>query len=96
MTSESCKQWRKKNPNYTKQWNDKFNPQRLKYKGKQIRINVNPRTGVCSWCGRQDMQTQMHHFAEYHDDDPLKDTIELCASCHKKEFWRLKQENDSK
>lgn len=25
---------------------------------------------------------------KYHDDDPLKDTVELCASCHGKQHGR--------
>lgn len=37
------------------------------------------------------IETQMHHFAEYHEDDPLKDTIEICQQCHAKESWRLGQ-----
>ena len=32
----------------------------------------------------------MHHI-KYHDDDPLKDTVELCVSCHNKEGFRLGQ-----
>lgn len=47
-----------------------------------------PRKGICSKCGAVkgiDCKiTHMHHL-EYHPEDPLKDTIELCSSCHKKE-----------
>jgi hypothetical protein len=65
-----------------------------------------PRKGKCEWCGKRvgDMYfggkrrnklmileyTQIHHIV-YHDDDPLKDTVELCSSCHTKEGLRLGQ-----
>ena len=29
-------------------------------------------------------RTGLHHF-QYYDNDPLKDTMELCNSCHRKE-----------
>ena len=57
------------------------------FKGKTIALHHNPRTGVCKICGRmkgKNLQTtHMHHF-EYHEDDPLRATIEVCVSCHKK------------
>jgi hypothetical protein len=59
------------------------NPRLLHYKDKFIFLKENPRKGICSWCGKKGI-TQMHHFAEYHDDDPLKDTVEICVACHKK------------
>ena len=58
--------------------------------GKLIRVKENPRKGVCQWCGKKGF-TNIHHFAEYHEDDPLKDTVELCASCHTKETRRLEK-----
>jgi NAD-dependent SIR2 family protein deacetylase len=73
------------------------------FKGKQKYVGFNPRKGICSNCGRKSgekyivedeeiiVKTGMHHFGEYHDDDPLKDTIELCQSCHMKETWILGQ-----
>jgi len=63
-------------------------PKRIGYKGKQVYIEFNPRIGVCNLCravaGVDCKTTHMHHI-EYNDDDPLKDTIELCASCHRKQ-----------
>src|SRR5215510_2843204 len=52
------------------------------------------RIGVCNWCrgvvgqinaitGLLCKRTSMAHM-EYHDDDTLKDTIELCDTCHTK------------
>lgn len=51
------------------------------------------RKGVCVFCGAKKgdihpnsgkvILTVRAHI-EYHDDDPLKDTIELCQSCHRK------------
>jgi hypothetical protein len=40
------------------------------------RGNINPNTG-------KPIQTHRAHI-EYHEDEPLKDTIELCATCHRK------------
>lgn len=37
----------------------------------------------CSNCGKRTERTEMHHM-QYHDDDPLRDTIELCVQCHRK------------
>lgn len=58
------------------------------FKDKRILLKENPRTNICSECGRQypeDLkhQTVMHH-EHYDSDDPLEDTIELCKSCHGK------------
>jgi Zn finger protein HypA/HybF involved in hydrogenase expression len=79
---------------------------KLLNKNKRIRIHLkdNPRTGQCQSCGLEIGDsylncwgkkatvklTQIHHLA-YHADDPLKDTIELCPSCHSKESYRLGQ-----
>lgn len=59
---------------------------RLSYKGKLVYLNIRPRTGICSSCGKsvhrgEIKRTHMHHI-QYHDDDVLKDTQELCAACH--------------
>ena len=67
----------------------KSHERRITYKGMRIQLKFNPRTGKCKWCGREG-KTEIHHI-EYHDDDPLKDTIELCKSCHGKETYRLGQ-----
>jgi len=105
------KQWRKDNPDKVKQSNKKWglithpkwnpitspinNPRRLNYKGKQIYLKENPRTGICSSCGKGVgegiKKTSIHHI-QYHDDNPLKDTIELCSGCHRKETCRLRRE----
>jgi len=76
---------------HNKIYNPIYQPRRIVFKGKRISIKKNPRIGVCNWCravvGIDCKQTQMHHV-EYHDDDVLKDTIELCVSCHGKESMR--------
>ena len=59
------------------------NPRRMRFKGKHIMLKQNPRTGICSKCGKKGL-THIHHI-EYHDDNPLKDTIELCVGCHNKQ-----------
>jgi hypothetical protein len=70
-----------------------YNKCSVLYKGKKIRLDFNPRRGVCRKCGVKVgngiKQTNIHH-KKYHDDDVLKDTIELCNRCHKREHARLK------
>ena len=86
------------NPNRSKEtikkYNDRNNLKILVFKGKRILLKENPRKGVCSWCGAVKgvncKLTNMHHV-QYHEEDVLKDTIELCASCHSKETTRLKK-----
>jgi hypothetical protein len=60
-------------------------PKRIVFKGKRLQLKHNPRTGQCTDCHRRIgegiKRTAMHHI-EYHEDDPLKDTVELCVGCH--------------
>jgi len=74
------------------------NERRIKFRNKQVTLSHNPRTGYCSWCTNNIhdgscKKTQIHH-REYHEDDFLKDTVELCASCHRKETIRLSRSDD--
>jgi hypothetical protein len=89
---------------YCKTCNDKrfINPGLLYFKNRQVRLKESVRKGQCQKCGKKigdsyiDCEglkaavklTHIHH-REYHDEDPLKDTIELCVSCHIKESWDL-------
>jgi hypothetical protein len=61
----------------------------VNYKGKTIQLDFEPRKGICSDCGIRDEHTHLHHI-NYHDDDPLKDTIELCRFCHAKQHRKKK------
>ena len=84
------REYRKKHPEYNLINNAKWNPinnpinnpKAIKFKGKRTHVKENPRTGICSKCGYNG-RTAMHHL-QYHKEDPLKDTIELCLSCHGK------------
>jgi hypothetical protein len=58
----------------------------MHFKDKRIRnLRDIPRIGQCQRCGKKIgegiKRTNLHHIL-YHDDDPLKDTIELCVRCH--------------
>lgn len=69
-------------------WHPITNSRRLKFKDKQVYIQSNPKTGYCSYCTNNIhngscKKTDIHHI-QYHEDDPLKNTIELCVSCHNK------------
>jgi hypothetical protein len=77
----------KRTPETIKKFNERNNPKVIQFKGRSIILNDNPRKGICSWCGKKGF-TNMHHI-QYHDDDPLKDTVEICSSCHGKETSRL-------
>lgn len=67
-------------------------PRRIHFKGKDIQLKENPRKGICELCGNikgiSCQKTNMHHL-EYHPEDPLKDTIELCPKCHWEEHKKL-------
>ena len=76
-----------KNPIYNKKWNHINNKRRQSYKDRIVYLKNDPRKGICQLCGAirgKDCQlTSMHHI-HYHDDDPTRDTIELCNPCHRK------------
>lgn len=82
------------NPKETKESRKKRSARHITYKGKRRRVPEPPRIGVCNWCravaGEINTQrnilcdvTHVNH-EEYHDEDPLKDAIELCVPCHRK------------
>ena len=86
--SEINRRYRENHPDIIKRSNKKWNPinnpiinkNQIRFKDKKIYLGFNPKTGVCSLC-RYQGKTHMHHI-KYHPEDPLKDTIELCISCH--------------
>lgn len=68
---------------------------RILFLDKRIQLDKNPRIGKCSMCGTTG-RTEIHHI-KYHKNDPLKDTIEVCAHCHRLREqlyneWRTKTE----
>lgn len=67
-------------------WTPIYNSRKINFKGKRIFFKENPRTNICSQCGRRHpeqlkRQTCLHH-AIYDEKHPLEHTIELCNSCH--------------
>ena len=68
----------------------KHNRRRVSFKGRQIHVESCPRLGQCPECGRKvgvdAIKMTNRHHDEYHNDDVLKDTRELCVSCHMKEL----------
>jgi len=84
---EYNKQWHLNNLDKARQYEIYRNSKNILFKGKRTNTGQLPRTGYCSLCDNNIYdgtckRTSIHHFAQYHDDDPLKDTIELCNSCH--------------
>lgn len=84
-------QWRLKNPEKyaaqiersTQKLKDSgYITNRVLFKAKRILLEQNPRLGICSMCGQKG-RTEIHHI-KYHNADPLRDTIEVCARCHRK------------
>ena len=75
-----------------------YNTRRFLFRDKQFRANKNPRIGVCNWCRAvcpfDCKKTDLHHVT-YHEEDPLKDTIEICNSCHKKFHLELRRGGNS-
>ncbi len=68
-------------------WNTITTHNRINPKGKgNIYLGFNPRKGICSKCGFKG-RTDIHHL-QYHND-LLKDTMELCRSCHMRESRTL-------
>ena len=70
----------------TAQMFKEYNSRRIEFKGKNISFKENPRTNVCSVCGRKypdelKEQTCIHHI-KYDPENPLANTVELCRSCH--------------
>jgi hypothetical protein len=94
-----------RNPIDNKKWNPIFDSRQLLYRYKTIVLNERKLKGQCELCMRKIgdpfidcegkpakvKKTSIHHYGEYHDDDPLKDTIEVCNSCHMKQTWKLGQ-----
>ena len=82
---------------YRREYNKKQIPRLLLFKGRVKTMKEPPRIGFCNICKKnigdeylnykgepvKIKQTHIHHI-NYHSDDVLKDTIELCASCHRK------------
>ena len=89
---------------YLKKYSDKNNVRILIFKNKHLYLKTKPRKGKCELCGKKVgeeyinskgkivimKQTNIHHI-QYHDNDPLKDTVELCVSCHNIETTRLEK-----
>ena len=68
----------------------------LYYKGKKIYFDFHIRCGVCNLCRAVEKidtySTQRHHDNDiYFDEDPLKNTLEICVSCHAKETFNTKE-----
>ncbi len=76
------------NPKLNPIHNPKFNARSINFKGRIINVGFDVRTSVCSLCRKQG-KTHIHHM-KYHNEDPLRDTIELCARCHAKEHVKLR------
>lgn len=88
--------YRKKHPDkqaeYAKRNHDK-DPERFNQKfkksltflGKRIFLGYNPRTGICSKCGKN-TKTHLHH-ERYERINPVNHTVELCTGCHKRLHW---------
>ena len=73
----------------------KHNRRRVSFKGRQIHVESCPRLGQCPECGRRvgvdAIKITNRHHDEYHNDDVLKDTRELCVSCHMKEHIKIRK-----
>jgi hypothetical protein len=59
---------------------------RITFQNKRLELDFKRRKGICEECGKKvgidGIKITARHHDEYHDYDPLKDTRELCISCH--------------
>jgi hypothetical protein len=74
---------------------------RIRFKTKRIHMKTDFRTHQCQLCRNKigdeyinskgkkayTKKIDIHHI-QYHEDEPLKDTIEICRSCHSKITWK--------
>ena len=102
ITPEQRERKKFHNDRRTKEVIARDNKKRFLFRNKIVRSKQTLRIGKCSWCikkigdtyinhlGKLDIieKTHIHHI-RYHYDNPEKDTIELCPSCHMKESRRL-------
>jgi len=86
-----------RNPEKVKARNAKTRINRVTFKNKRVRVGrgFNPRTGICSKCGKsvqkgEIKRTNIHHD-QYDEQNPLAHTRELCPSCHRKEHIMLER-----
>ena len=94
-----------KHKKYTKEEMRERNARRIRFQNKYPHLKINPRKYQCSICCNKigdeyinckgeiakTKKIDLHHIT-YHDNDFLKDTIEMCASCHTKESRRMLKE----
>ena len=59
---------------------------RIRFRGKRVYNKSEVlRIGVCNWCRGVvpfDCKITDTHHESYHEEDPLRDTIEICPKCH--------------
>lgn len=83
------------------EWHPITNKLRIRFLSKQLYIEQNPKIGVCNWCravkgqintqlDKLCKQTHMNHES-YHENNILKDTIEVCSSCHRRYHENMKK-----
>jgi len=63
----------------------------IRFKDKRIKLERNPRSGICSECNFKGL-TNMHH-EKYDEFNPLAHTIELCVKCHTNKHPRLRDKH---
>ena len=78
---------------------DYHNKRRFKFINQIIFADEPPRIGVCNLCRAvvpfDTKRTNMHH-EKYHTNAPLKDTLEVCNSCHNRIGWETGLYHDKK
>ena len=83
---------------FNEKYNLIHHPKRILLKNLRLKLDNNPRKGQCEKCGlkigdeyinyygkKTTIKTTNIHHINYHENDPLKDTIELCVPCHNKQ-----------
>jgi hypothetical protein len=99
---QKCFDYYVHNPAWNKETSEKWNPingpKHMFFISKIMILEERILKGICELCGnikgKNCKKTDMHHI-DYHEDDPTKDTIELCSSCHGKESRLQKKLRDN-
>ena len=92
--SKDQKKFRESHLDYVDKMNKQRGDTRISFKEKHIRLDLPPRTGVCSICGKKypkelKRRTILHHD-EYDEKNPLSYTREVCQGCHNKIHFKGK------
>jgi len=85
LAYQRSRDWIQNHPEESKLHQRIAKKKRFGFKGKNVYLDHNPRTGTCAICKKDckaiGRRTSLHHHS-YDDKNPLAYTVEVCNSCH--------------